>query len=254
MAKSRPSLEGIAMGMTPEQFADFVKIHPQTSRAGLELVLREAPEVYRSVVPQVYDQQTGLFSKVYFEGSLLPAALERSGIESVPLSYLLLDIDNFHQFNEEHGHQKGDDAIALVAGLLNRTFRTNARRTTEAKVHEEQRDADRRGNDYTDSVGVVDSYTPQGRVGGGEEFAVILYGTDEANALNIANRFLKEVERLEIKHPDGPLKITMSGGIAEYHRGMFPQDLIKNADRALMYSKVKGKNRITGFSQIQKSG
>src|SRR3989344_200102 len=62
-------------------------------------------------VPQVIDRQTGLLSKGYFEQHELPLALLKARTNEVPLSYFLIDLDDFHDFNEDYGHVVGDEAM-----------------------------------------------------------------------------------------------------------------------------------------------
>jgi len=200
-------------------------------------------------VPQVIDRQTGLLSKGYFEQHELPLALLKARTNEVPLSYFLIDLDDFHDFNEDYGHVMGDEAMKQVTDLLKKSFRTNnTRRTLDQTLTQEDKPS--KSNRRLDHIGRVPmAYTPQGRVGGGEEFAVILYGCDEVNAEIVANRFLAKVRALTIPYRiDEALSITASGGISQYQENMEPRTLIERADRALFYSKDQGKDRVTRFS------
>lgn len=217
------------------------------TRKGLEKLLERAPEQFAGIVPQVIDQQTRLFSKVYFERKLLPSILAEADKENIPVSYLLLDLDKFHDFDREHGRHIGDAAISMFSELLRKKFRTEKKivRTAPGYVT--------RKSEGLDYIGRTGLYAPQGRVGGGEEFAVILYGAKELEALNAGNRLLEETRNIIIHYNGQTLGITASGGIAQYQKGMTPQQLMSNAEVALKYSKENGRNRITVFSQLIKS-
>ncbi len=84
-----------------------------------------------------------------------------------PLSQIMIDIDHFKSFNDTHGHQAGDSVLTQVAGLLKRTMRES------------------------DLVGRF----------GGEEFAVILPGTDSADACRAAELRGGQCRPLRIRSP-----------------------------------------------------
>jgi diguanylate cyclase (GGDEF)-like protein len=83
---------------------------------------------------------------------------------------------------------------------------------------------------------------------GGEEFAVLLPGTDEAGAVKVALDMLSRVRRLNMKHLDSPFgRVSVSIGIATWP-SKFSTDtsfLIQQADRALYETKHKGRNNFT---------
>ena len=103
-------------------------------------------------------------------------------------------------------------------------------------------------------------------MGGGEEFAVVLYGCDEKMAENVANRLLEEVRMMRIPYQNQEVGITVSGGISAYNGKLNLQNLNQEelekiltekaeelkskADRALFYTKENGKNAITPFSNV----
>jgi diguanylate cyclase (GGDEF)-like protein len=77
---------------------------------------------------------------------------------------------------------------------------------------------------------------------GGEEFAVILPGTDLEEAAIVAERLRTGLRESPVRVPDGELRITASFGVASYADGMTATDLFAVADAALYEAKAQGKN------------
>ena len=100
-----------------------------------------------------------------------------------PVSLVLLDIDHFKLFNDTYGHQAGDECLKKVAAALGET------------IH--------RPTDLLTRFG-------------GEEFAIILGGTDAAGAMNIAEQAVARVNGLKIPHAGSPTSphLTVSAGVA----------------------------------------
>ncbi len=135
------------------------------------------------------------------------------------LSFILLDIDHFKQYNDHYGHQAGDECLRRVAQALT----CGARRLGD----------------------LVARY-------GGEEFAVILPETPLDGALHVAETLRAAVEALDIPHERssaGP-RVTISLGVASRvpTAGMEPSSLAQAADEALYASKKAGRNRATAAS------
>ena len=136
------------------------------------------------------------------------------------LSILMLDIDHFKRYNDRYGHQAGDEILKQITNILKETART------------------------TD---VVARY-------GGEEFAVVLPKTDKEGAMQMAERFQMAIRT----HPWEQHTLTVSMGISTRDFGEEPAGrtagdvttLLANADRALYFSKRKGRNRSTHASNM----
>ena len=142
--------------------------------------------------------------------------LETSRAErySYPMILLLMDVDNFKQYNDCYGHPAGDSLLRRLAGVLHETIREG---------------------DF------VARY-------GGEEFAVILPQTDLQSGRAVAERLRQAVESFQFELDS----ITISVGAAEF--GLDASDamhLTNQADRALIRSKHRGKNRVTFFREIE---
>ncbi|MFQ5952425.1 MAG: diguanylate cyclase, partial [Candidatus Omnitrophota bacterium] len=129
------------------------------------------------------DWLTGLWNTRYFNETL-DKMVEKAADNETCLSILMIDIDNFKEYNDTLGHQEGDKAIKRVAGIL---------------------DCFSRKSDF------VCRY-------GGEEFCIIMAGADKKNAEIIAARLRSEVDnafKLDDAIPDN-LKLTISLGVASF--------------------------------------
>lgn len=128
-----------------------------------------------------------------------------------PMSVLMFDADHFKHVNDTHGHEVGD---AVLVEMVRRT-----------------RDALRE----QDVLGRI----------GGEEFLALLPGTNEAQALQIAERLLRVVRESPFVHGHLHLVMTISVGIAQSNGHDHEFDpLLKRADDAMYAAKREGRNRI----------
>ncbi len=125
---------------------------------------------------------------------------------ATPLTIMMLDVDHFKRFNDDFGHQTGDDVLIQVAQLL-----ANAVRTT----------------DFASRYG-------------GEEFIVILPNSTLEEAMPIAQRICNEIAQYAWPQR----QVTVSIGVATYHGQEEIQDLIAQADMALYQAKAEGRNRV----------
>jgi len=123
---------------------------------------------------------------------------------------LVLDIDNFKNFNDTYGHKAGDRVLKSVA----------------ASVQDSLRASD-----------LVFRY-------GGEEFVVILSGIQEDNAFKLAEKIRKGVEKEYFVDKEKKLKVTISLGIACVTEGESELELFERADKAMYVAKRKGRNRV----------
>ena len=128
-----------------------------------------------------------------------------------PQSLLLIDIDEFKVVNDRHGHLTGDETLRRMA----ETSRACLRRTD-----------------------VFGRY-------GGDEFVVLLPETEEPGAVLMAERIRRALEAAEIKTGTGPVRVTVSIGIAARSGQTEALDtLIAQADAALYAAKQNGRNRV----------
>jgi len=156
------------------------------------------------------DPVTGAFNRRYFRVRL-DEELQRSRRHDLPLAMLMIDIDDFKAINDGFGHLAGDAIISDVAEILRR------------------------------SVRVFDMCARFG----GEEFAIIMPGSDAADAARVAERIRQRIESYQPSDERfQPLRMTVSIGLATPNPDTPDGDLIERADRALYEAKRLGKNRV----------
>ena len=177
--------------------------------AAIALELVELNENTRKM--SITDGLTGVANHREFYQSL-GRELSRARRYGHSVSLLMVDVDNFKQFNDRFGHLAGDFALKKIAGLLRRCVRTND---------------------------IVARY-------GGEEFGVILPEASPAAALMLAERIKTEIARhnfLETSHEEG--RLTVSIGIHSTNHGDATEEkMVKFADEATYLAKNMGKNRV----------
>ena len=181
--------------------------------AGQAVVSIENANLHETVERQaVTDELTGLANVRAF-WSILGRELERSRRFGSSLGLVMVDIDDFKQVNDRHGHQQGDEVLAHVADVL--------------RKHSRDIDAPAR---Y-----------------GGEELAVILPETELDGAALLAERMREAVESMQVPAARGTgfLQVTASFGVAAAPgSGIEPESLVAAADAALYRAKGAGKNRV----------
>lgn len=148
------------------------------------------------------------------------SAVLHDGIESESaLAVCLLDIDRFKQVNDRYGHPVGDEVLQEFVTRVEATLRS--------------RDSLERGN-WPGALGRF----------GGEEFLVVLRGSDGEGARQAAERIRAVIADTPFKTDSGPVQITVSAGVAGWRPGEDAVDLLRRADRALYRAKEQGRNRV----------
>jgi len=170
------------------------------------LALRE-----RLRTQSVRDHLTSLFNRRYMEETL-ERELRRAQRNSVPLSVIMVDVDHFKRFNDDHGHDAGDALLAELGRVL-------------------------RGHVRVEDVPC--------RVGG-EEFAIVLPGAAAKDALRRAEDLREAARRLRIVHRGVSLgAVSMSLGVAAFpEHGSAADGLLRAADGALYRAKREGRDRV----------
>ena len=159
------------------------------------------------------DGLTRLYNRKYFT-ERLTAEVAYSRRHKVKLAVLLLDLDDFKQINDTHGHPAGDMVLRLVSAQMQRVLRVED---------------------------LVARY-------GGEEFVILARSTGKTEAVKLAERIREAIAELEIPvTPDRSLRVTLSVGVAalpDVAPEGGPNELIALADARLYKAKAEGKNRV----------
>lgn len=157
------------------------------------------------------DALTGVFNRRYLDELIEQEAA--SIVPSLGQSVLMIDVDHFKLFNDHGGHAAGDRCLQQIVTAVRRNLR---------------------------SCDVVVRY-------GGEEFAVVLPGLDEAELHDTAERLCLAVSDLKIPHPGlgGGRVVTISVGIAPAIPAETLADAIQRADQSLYRAKRAGRNRVS---------
>ena len=168
------------------------------------------------------DHLTGLPNRRHVD-EVLADEVRRAMRSEHPLSVLMIDVDFFKKYNDHYGHLRGDDCLRIVATELKKSLHR-----------------------YCDVVGRY----------GGEEFVVILPGTDAIGALKVAGALLHAINALNMPHAQSRYgKLTLSIGAATLDTTPPVQGveemcdaLLQTADRALYTAKLAGRNTVYGLS------
>ena len=156
------------------------------------------------------DELTGAHNRRYLFRRLAEE-IARSRQSGTPLAVFIFDIDRFKNVNDEFGHAEGDRLLKAISAIAQATVRD------------------------IDLVARL----------GGEEFAVILPATNAKDALAIAERVRRAVERLQYRTQTGvPVRTAVSCGIAALDDAtQTPAQLLAAADAGLLAAKRAGRNR-----------
>ncbi len=157
------------------------------------------------------DGLTELYNHRYFQDTLRKQ-IDSSKRYEQKFSLIILDIDFFKKFNDQYGHQIGDEVLRTVSNILKKNTRTT---------------------DY------VCRY-------GGEEMSIILPQTSKTEALINAQRICDAVANTPLKISNNKeVNITISLGVSTFpENGETPQKLIEYADQALYNAKENGRNQV----------
>ena len=162
----------------------------------------------------ITDGLTGVYNHRYFVDQI-HERFRVAKAQSNPLSLLMIDIDHFKAFNDNHGHMEGDLVLRRIAHILESSCR---------------------------SGDIVARY-------GGEEFAIILSETDSNQAGMVAERIRKLVEDSRTPAGSEDQRVTISIGVGSTGNGVEAVDhLISSADKALYQAKDAGRNRVERFT------
>jgi len=162
-----------------------------------------------------HDGLTGCWNRTTTD-ALLEHELQRARRTGTPLAFALLDLDHFKRVNDLHGHRSGDAVLKAFANTVRERLRAS------------------------DVFGRT----------GGEEFGLVLPGTDLAGARWLLEAIRAEVEAIAVPSDNGqPVHVTVSAGVAMADEGaaLAGDRLYGRADQALYEAKRAGRNRVEAF-------
>lgn len=147
---------------------------------------------------------------------------DRAVRDQLPLSVLIVDVDQFKEYNDHYGHQEGDRVLCDVAKSLH--------------------NIPKRVTDF------VARY-------GGDEFVAVLPNTDEAGALKVAKNMLNKIISLQIDHQFSKtanyITLTIGASTITPQLEMDREELLRMADKALYRATAKGRNQVAHFDWDQ---
>jgi diguanylate cyclase (GGDEF)-like protein/PAS domain S-box-containing protein len=155
------------------------------------------------------DHLTGLYNRRFMDEALKreKAIADRYG---VPLSLILMDLDNFKTINDIYGHDIGDRVLISISNLLKEKLRK-----TDVSAR-----------------------------WGGEEFLILLRNTNLPQALKVAEKLKNLICGLKVPPVED---VSASFGVVEYIKGESIDDILKRVDLALYRAKAVGKNCVISF-------
>lgn len=161
----------------------------------------------------VTDPLTGLLNRRYLE-ERLAEEIKRSNRHGFPMSFMMIDVDEFKSYNDNFSHPEGDKALKIVGHCLKETLR---------------------------GADVAARY-------GGEEFSILLPQTNSQEAETIGERIREKVESTRFPNR----QVTISIGIASCSQIICtPQEIISAADKALYAAKREGRNNVQVYENLK---
>ena len=199
-----------------DQFGEEERMTAATLAAHAVVAL-DNERLHRFVERQaLVDGLTGLANRRHGE-EVLAAEVARAERFGGPVALVLADLDGFKDVNDRHGHPTGDMALREFAEVLRATVR---------------------------DVDLVCRW-------GGEEFVLVLPGTDADGAEQLAERMRKTLRGRVLGGPDGArFVLTASFGVASFPEASSPDELVAQADGALYEAKRNGKDRVERASRV----
>ncbi len=192
-----------------EEFSHSLEEQVQERTHDLEVMMEKVQKL------SITDELTGLYNRRYYT-QVIDNEIKRAERNKVCFGYLILDIDNFKRFNDNYGHQRGDQVLMQVAKRFGSVLE--------------------RPDDFVFRMG-------------GEEFLVIYTGETKEKVIGFAQQVIEAIEMLKIEHAynDGYAIVTVSGGLVVREPGqeeMSVDEMYKVSDELLYAAKEAGRNRL----------
>lgn len=190
-----------------EEFSHSLEEQVQERTHDLEVMMEKVQKL------SITDELTGLYNRRYYT-QVIDNEIKRAERNKVCFGYLILDIDNFKRFNDNYGHQRGDQVLMQVANRFGSVLE--------------------RPDDFVFRMG-------------GEEFLVIYTGETKSKVVDFAQHVIEAVAMLKIEHAynDGYNIVTVSGGLVVHEPGqkeISVDEMYKVSDERLYEAKEAGRN------------
>ena len=207
-----------------EQMRQTVKKKQSSENVKLEALTNQVhtlnSQLEQAHTESVTDSLTGIYNRKAFDRQI-GELIEKNTVSKSPFSLLMMDIDNFKNINDIHGHQIGDRVIMTIVNKCRQPIR---------------------GEDFFARYG-------------GEEFVIILPGASLKNAVKKANHICKSVAstryRLDDDHDGQTLHVTISIGVSCHQKADTTTSVIQRADKALYTAKHAGKNCVYAEKDVK---
>lgn len=201
-----------------EEYWVYATVSPVFDKNGVKIgytsIREDITDKKRIEEIAITDSMTGIYNRRYFN-EILPRMIQTCKRENDYLTFIIIDVDFFKQYNDTNGHKEGDNVLVQVA------------RTLQSSLN--------RGSDYLFRIG-------------GEEFCVILKGLDEDKSFAFADKLRKTIEDLKIEHSKNSASkfVTSSFGVVVQLAEEIQEENIiyKLADDKLYKAKELGRNRV----------
>jgi diguanylate cyclase (GGDEF)-like protein len=205
-----PVVSSSEVGYLTEVFNDMVARLRQGREelAAINKTLRKKNKELHEL--SITDSLTGLYNRKHLMETL-DNEVARSERHKHDFAVLVIDIDDFKEYNDSYGHLAGDEVLSRLASVFKKSVR---------------------------SCDYVARY-------GGEEFILILPEIGPQDGVKAAERIRKKVVKEKFAGDGGPIEVTVSVGVASYPKdGDDPQAIIRLADAALYQAKDSGRNQV----------
>jgi diguanylate cyclase (GGDEF)-like protein len=205
--------------LTSKQFALFLSItNPEhlIDEEYIQLLFSFYCHQLLSLEGTYRDSLTGLYNRRAFD-QRMASLLNQQNLaprqnQFNPSYFVIFDIDNFKQINDDYGHLYGDEVLAMVARIMTDSFR---------------------------EYDLLFRY-------GGEEFTAVLMNLDEKRCQKALERFRSNIEMYQFPRNNS---VTISIGYTEFDARLTIDEIIDQADKALYLCKHRGRNQVNRYSR-----